>query len=168
MDDDRDVQLCDLAEQLSRCQFVCVYGRNEKVHMHVPRHTLNLFTGSACTAYSAYLWSSCSSILVWSNVVCFATSVVYHGLHTLGYEDDALRLMRYDTSAVVLVMSMTTLHSSNHDLLLYTITRMMAFTVLWLLSFNVLKGLPMNPVISIMHMMSVVFTANLAVETCHL
>ena len=115
----------------------------------VPRHTFNFVTGVGGCAYLLYTW--CTPLM---RAACFAvlcTTVVFHGAHVLGEAAWADRVfMKVDVGAVAcgtaaLVWSTTGAVRWN------CVSATAALLLLWLPTFGPLKGIPYNPIQSVVH-----------------
>jgi hypothetical protein len=100
----------------------------------------------------------------------FVTSLIYHGAHTVGQERWANEIfMKYDVATVIvgacLLVLQVALSEAPH--LLLEVFGTLAVTLgLWLLTFNVLKGLPFNVIGSVLHAIAWCMHARFASHVC--
>lgn len=115
-----------------------------------PRHTLNLATLVAGSMASIYFWR-CLAWMMWLNLLTMICGIIFHGAHVMGYETwaDAI-FMKYDFLSVV-ASTIGALYFTTPEARLVVFLIALSCFVLWLFTFGPLKGLPLNPIQSVLH-----------------
>ena len=120
--------------------------------MSLPRHTLNLSSAVVCgTTLTFHVWR-CQPFMQLTTGVVLASSIIYHGSHCVGrvrWAEDVF--MKYDvgcTFGAALMVNILTFRSS---LFLFALLSNAFAVFMWMLSFKPLKGLPQNPILSLLH-----------------
>lgn len=126
----------------------------ERICPRWPRHSVNLITLILGTVILFVVWqcSNLMTMLIAGNLVC---GVIFHGAHCLGHQPwaDAV-FMKFDFLSILLstigAFCTTTSEAAGPFMLV-----MFATLCIWLLSFGPLKGIPLNPIQSVLHVLGV-------------
>lgn len=118
--------------------------------MGLPRHCFNLVSGLICCTCCTYAWW-CDNFMRCVGLTAHVTTLLFHGAHCAGKERWAdTVLMKYDV-AVVVVAGISAIIKTTDDARLMVLSLLTSLFGLWLLTFGPLKGLPFNPIQSIIH-----------------
>ena len=114
------------------------------------RHSVNLISGTASVAYGVYRCHMCDNLSLIISLLLFLTTVIFHGAHVCGESRWANSFMKYDVS-MVCIFVMRILFLTNFDALI-SFAAAGAFIV-WSLTFLPgYKRIPLNPVITLVHL----------------
>ncbi len=129
------------------------------------RHSLNFLSGVFTCWHVLRMWHDCNTLLRNCTTVVFFTTVAFHGLHVLGHEQLANRIvMKYDVAAVI---------SSGIALLvmcpaaqqLFVFATLAVTFIAWLLTFGS-HPLPFNASASVIHLIGYVLNYKVSRVMC--
>ena len=141
-------------------------GRMKPPPQRWPRHTFNLLTGLAACMCCTTAWS-CDKWMLMLGTLCHITTLCFHGSHCVrGWEQWADRVvMKYDV-AVVITIGTSAMVKTTDDIRLNVIALHALVFSLWLLTFGPLKGLPFNPIQSVIHLVGSLIHVYAASPVC--
>jgi len=137
--------------------------------LSVPRHLLNLLTGTLGGLFLTYWWCQCAAECALRmrtvSVLVLLTTMVYHGAHSYGHEQWAERFMKVDIVAVV--VGACGLLSSTPPIASFRVCLLLgASLAIWLPSFGPLKGIPHNPILSACHILGILAHREVLAAVC--
>ena len=116
----------------------------------IPRHTFNLITGVVCVCASYALWT-CSPAMRCTASTMVCTTVVFHGSHVMGHGAWADRaFMPIDVGVVGFGAFLLVYLTSGVTRLQIMLLVALSLSI-WAPTFGLWKGLPYNPILSVVH-----------------
>lgn len=119
-----------------------------------PRHSVNLATLVSGSVLILYFWR-CSQAMTLLTLVSMTCGTIFHGAHVMGHEKWADSVfMKYDFLSVVAHAAGGVVSTTPDAQRMVVLIASCSF-LLWILTFGPLKGLPLNPIQSALHVAAV-------------